>query len=200
VSLEVTVRRVCAKCNNGWMSELEERAKPILKPLIRAGSRTLSANDADTVAFWCMKTALLFQLTHPDRREAPDDHYRWVYEKGTPPPNAFIWAAGYKGTRWSSWYMHQILGLRDPGASETTGRGYCMTVVTGAFVFQVTGVDAIEPMEVEKASEQEPYILQLWPSKRRMAISLPPPLLLNDMSLPQFADPFGAENMQDLLT
>ena len=34
VSLEVTIRRVCAICNNGWLSELEQAAKPRLEPLI----------------------------------------------------------------------------------------------------------------------------------------------------------------------
>jgi hypothetical protein len=196
VSLEVTVRWVCAPCNNGWLSELEEAAKPILEPLILGRKRTLTLTEADTVAVWCVKTALLFQLTHPERREAPDAHYRWLFEHRVPPANTFAWLAGYNGALWSGWYMHQMLELRDPGETDPSGRGYCATVTTGALVFQVTGLNAVDPAEIEKASDTEPYIVQVWPSKRK-ALQVPPPLLLDDVSLPQFADPFGARNVLD---
>ena len=84
-------------------------------------------------------------------------------------------------------------------AGPATGdRGYCATVTAGALVFQVTGIDAVDPAQVEKASEKEPYIAQVWPSKGEI-LRLPPPILLNDASLPQFADPFGVENIRDLL-
>jgi hypothetical protein len=199
VSLEVTVRRVCAVCNNGWLSELEQAAKPLLEPLILGGTQNLTPAELDTVALWCVKTALLFQFTHPERRDAPDDHYPWLYEHRTPPPNTFVWIAGYAGTKWSSWYMHQILGLREPGGHDRGDRGYCATVTAGALVFQVIGIDAIPPVEIEKASENEQDIAQVWPSKGT-ALKLPPPLMLDDASLPLFADPFGADNIQDLLS
>jgi hypothetical protein len=197
VSLEVTVRRVCATCNNGWLSALEDRAKPLLEPLILGPSRTLSAEESEMVALWCVKTALLFQFIHPERRQAPDEHFRFLCDRGVPPPNTFVWLAGYNGVHWSGWYMHQILELHDPRTGETS-RGYCETVATGALVFQVTSFVTLEPAEIEKASEQAPYIAQVWPSKGA-TVTVPPQLHLDDRTLPQFADPFGAENTRDLL-
>ena len=198
VSLEITVRRVCVGCNNGWMSELETAAKPILEPLVLGRSRTLIAAEVETAALWCAKTALMFQWTHPDRRQTPDAHYRWLCQNRTPPPNTFVWIAGYSGTRWSGWYNHQILGLRDPGGPDTGDRGYCATLIVGSLAFQVTAIDAVDPMDIEKASDNEPYIRQVWPS-RGVAVQLPPPLLLDDVSLPHFADPFDAEKHGDSL-
>jgi hypothetical protein len=36
------VKAVCQGCNGGWMSRLEERAKPILLPLLAGQSKALS--------------------------------------------------------------------------------------------------------------------------------------------------------------
>jgi hypothetical protein len=189
--MDLTVKRVCAGCNNGWLSKLEARVKPLLAPLIRGGNQTLTPNEAATAALWCAKTALIFQFIHPERRLAPDEHYYWLRERRTPPPNVFVWVAGYEGRQWSGWYLHQMLGFRDPGGPDKGDRGYCSTITAGAFAFQVIGVDAVDPVEIEKASVNEPYIAQVWPPKRNV-VELPPPRRLDDISLPQFADPFGA--------
>ena len=185
------MRRVCADCNNGWLSDLEEKAKPIFEPLISGGARVLTPAEADTAALWCVKTAFMFQFTHPTRREVPNAHYRWLYENGRPPGNTFAWLAKYSGAHWSGWYQHDIVGLRDPGGPETGDRAYCVTVTAGSLVFQVIGSDALDPLEMKKVSEKEPYIVQVWPSERRR-VQLPPPLPLNDKALLEFSDPFGA--------
>jgi hypothetical protein len=51
--------RVCGTCNNGWMSSLENRAKPILIPLID-GQRSIFGFTTDerlVLARWAAKTA-----------------------------------------------------------------------------------------------------------------------------------------------
>jgi len=62
------VRSVCADCNNGWMSALEQEARPILEPLIRShkllGPRT---RDAEILSRWSMKTLMVSEAAHPSR-------------------------------------------------------------------------------------------------------------------------------------
>jgi hypothetical protein len=62
----LTVKRVCRSCNNGWMSDLETQAQPILTRLVR-GDRPLSLDPAQqaTIAAWCRKTAMVFDCTRP---------------------------------------------------------------------------------------------------------------------------------------
>jgi hypothetical protein len=43
---EVTVKCVCKKCNNGWMSKLEVEAKPVLASLINDLALPLGGADA----------------------------------------------------------------------------------------------------------------------------------------------------------
>src|SRR5437879_1861752 len=54
-------RAVCARCNSGWMSNLECEAKPVLLPLIQ-GNRLLSSltsNEKLLLARWTFKTAFM---------------------------------------------------------------------------------------------------------------------------------------------
>src|SRR5688572_1073913 len=41
----MVIRKVCERCNNGWMSRLEGETKPILLPLMRANRTTVSLAD-----------------------------------------------------------------------------------------------------------------------------------------------------------
>jgi hypothetical protein len=55
------LKRICEPCNNGWMSRLEERAKPIL---VRLMERKLALDALDDeqrrlLARWAGKTAII---------------------------------------------------------------------------------------------------------------------------------------------
>ncbi len=58
---EVTVRSVCRDCNQGWMSKLEARCRPLLQPLITGHPARLSPAGQVDLALWAVKTAWVFQ-------------------------------------------------------------------------------------------------------------------------------------------
>jgi hypothetical protein len=63
---DVKVAAVCKeRCNNGWMSQLEARTKPLLGPMIRGRPTPLSVNDQQILATWAVKTTLMFHLARP---------------------------------------------------------------------------------------------------------------------------------------
>ncbi len=70
--LGLRARAVCRECNGGWMSGLEQRAKPILLNMMsaaRPGSvLTLGPDQAATVAAWAIKTAWMREETAPGDR------------------------------------------------------------------------------------------------------------------------------------
>lgn len=67
IGLDFRVNRVCARCNNGWLSELEERSIPILDPLISGLQlRLLSPREQRQLALWAVKTAMLTDLTQAE--------------------------------------------------------------------------------------------------------------------------------------
>src|SRR4051794_130046 len=60
------VRAVCATCNNGWMSHVEETAKPILEPLLEWRGRVLHRRLQRELATWALMKAAVFDGLHPD--------------------------------------------------------------------------------------------------------------------------------------
>ena len=46
------IRVVCETCNNGWMSQLEASAKPLLTPLIAGRPCIISESTAQIIAKW----------------------------------------------------------------------------------------------------------------------------------------------------
>ena len=70
--------RVCARCNNGWMSRLEDAVRDDLVALAR-GSRDLGALDdraLEVLAKWAVKTAYAAQSVALGPKLVPADHRR----------------------------------------------------------------------------------------------------------------------------
>ena len=87
------VKVVCqSECNGGWMSDLENAAKPALEPLILGEPRNLSEEDQTLIALWAAKTEMMLQFIHRrDLRGVPPAHYEHVYAKRTAPSAMRIW-------------------------------------------------------------------------------------------------------------
>jgi hypothetical protein len=56
---------VCQDCNNGWMSVMEQRVRPILTREKRTGR--LSGEEAFVLAHWFVKTAAVLNVSQPYR-------------------------------------------------------------------------------------------------------------------------------------
>jgi len=69
----ITVRFVCAECNNGWMSQLETRAKPVVEKFLDEPQFQLSREEQSTLAIWMAKNAMVF--------EALRGHRVWFYDQ-----------------------------------------------------------------------------------------------------------------------
>jgi hypothetical protein len=163
-----TVRLVCASCNNGWLSALENLARPVLTPLIRGESRHLSHDDQAIVAAWTCKTALISLLiTSPEARGGdgvPPSEYTALYEQQDhvePLPVSQYWIGSYRGDRASSiWVTPFVVQVIGPDSLPENPSGYAMTLVLGELLVQ--GVRFTQPaLQVELKTE--PGLLDIWP-------------------------------------
>lgn len=69
-----TLKKVCAACNNGWMSQLETRFAEILPRLeANMNPRRLSKSERFTASMWIIKTAIVAHLSSNYRQILPDD-------------------------------------------------------------------------------------------------------------------------------
>jgi len=82
------LKRICTDCNNGWMSRLEEKAKPLLLCLLsgRRSFKSLNEQERWIVARWAGKTAII--ESHAVGAESPVDnkllHHMRANENGSP--------------------------------------------------------------------------------------------------------------------
>src|SRR5919106_151931 len=54
--LDQRAKVVCLTCNNGWMNDLENRARPVLKEMISGSGVSLGVDEQRDVATWAVKT------------------------------------------------------------------------------------------------------------------------------------------------
>ena len=67
---ELVVRRVCKKCNNGWMGQLQDRGKPVIERLWDEDQVTLDLDDCKALSLWAVMTSMVLQTF--------DDRDRWI--------------------------------------------------------------------------------------------------------------------------
>lgn len=67
------LNRICEDCNNGWMSDLEQQAKPVIIDLISGKTKleALDAKEREVLARWAGKTAII--ESHAVGAESPID-------------------------------------------------------------------------------------------------------------------------------
>ena len=77
----------CKRCNRGWISDLEERAMPLVEWLTGGRPFMLGQQNQETVAMWGTKTILVLQaIRDPDL--LPVGAYRGLHG-GQSPPDGF---------------------------------------------------------------------------------------------------------------
>src|SRR5271170_2899127 len=89
------LKRVCRPCNNGWMSDLETAAKPILLTLIR-GSGTVDAlaeEERLILAKWAGKTAIIESYSVGAESPVDPQLLRWMRDRDDNLPGRFCVAA-----------------------------------------------------------------------------------------------------------
>ena len=158
--MKLTLRAVCRRCNNTWMSVLESRFKGICGPaIVGRKSMVLAPPEQRLVATWAVKTALLMELAYRflgEHAYAPPSNLAYLYARRgqKPPPGADtrVWI-GALGPGWRD-VWHQASAFIPAGdeaqPSDRVG-WYLATVAVGHVVLHVFGRD-IQPDVSGRAS------------------------------------------------
>lgn len=105
--LTARIREVCAGCNSGWMSRLEEDARPILQrlwePSYPFGRTTVSLDQAATVATWATKTAWVRERVSDSTTTATPEMRRYLMTERLPPEYTSVWIARHRASRISGY-------------------------------------------------------------------------------------------------
>jgi hypothetical protein len=133
--------QVCGDCNHGWMSRIEEAARPVLTPMIEGRATDLSEQDQLTIVSWLTKTAFVLELTRS--KESPivfDDTHRSHFRQSlAPPPTSYIWLGATTSPRTASFNSNhpQMHTQRSDTPGRTvTYQGFVATITVGHFLGQ----------------------------------------------------------------
>jgi hypothetical protein len=206
----VKVGRVCRRhCNNGWMSDLENEAKPILTPLILGHPLNLTPPMQVTVALWCTKTAMVFDLTRADSDfyfTAEDRRalFSALTNRLTPalPSHARVWLSSYSGELAATCSIAKMLGFarERPGEKPTPIVGHVATISAGHFVSQLLTPElAPTSLAITPHAKPGPWAdvtRQIWPlGTAGSSVSMPPPRFLDDKTLTDLVNRWTAQSI-----
>jgi len=180
----IMVGTVCDTCNNGWMSDLEKEAVPIIGSMLQDICVPLNRTQLTLVAAWSVKTAMMCDSMKG--RNAPNRFYSMsecvaLRVTKTIPDLTRIWIGRADKTHLGAFGTdHTVvsrLGIR-------VGVGSVATIVAGHFVTQVATfrpcgeyTQTIEPSP--KPGNWNNTLIPIWPIKRD-CIEWPPAVPFTD--------------------
>jgi hypothetical protein len=171
---------VCEKCNTGWMSQLENRAKQSLKPMIRGIRCGLLFNQQTDIATWVMLKALSFDLIETSQYPTfePEDYHNF-FSVRKPGPLFQAWLGRYEGEA-NEMIRHYIspvtTGQEHEGLPAESPHAMQFTLIVGSLLIQAVCVNSKTqsyPARITR-SEPNPLTIRIWPAAR--TVDWPPPL------------------------
>lgn len=179
---EITIRKVCKNCNNGWMSRLENTTKPVLQPLL-AGQRCALDLDAQArITLWAIKTAMVLEgVDSEDTYGYTQPERNTMRAIGAIPWRTSVWLAASLDP--SLFVSSKTRHLNGNGAPTATG--LATTIGLAHIVLQVFTIRTPQTVgpetQVTVAARGGPWsetTVRVWPTPVA-SISWPPPMALN---------------------
>lgn len=171
------IRCVCRECNNGWMSRLENEAKPILERMLDDRPVGLDLAQRAIVGMWSMKTAMVL--------EAIDAHDQRVYTQEERARLRSLSAIPERSLVWLARVLEPTLLLSGKtllraSESDERDRALATTFVFGHLAIQVASFrfGANHPPEVRvttdvKRGAWSESTVRIWPADEA-TVSWPP--------------------------
>lgn len=172
--IDATAKVVCKPCNEGWMSNLENRhAKSALSDLI-IGDKNLiiSSEQAKAISRFAFKTAVVVDHMRRDEESFFSRTERHNFRHSLKIPKSVrVWCAGYlhmgSGNLLPFWY-------NDYFSDKERLKLYTCTYLVGHFVFQLVAAEATGIREFGPALTFENLSIPLWPNIPNGGIQWPP--------------------------
>jgi hypothetical protein len=169
------VRAVCTKCNNAWLSAIQDAAKPLLIPMLTGQTCVLGETAQTKIATWAaMATTTAEHLMHEESLiGVPQVDREWLWKNGTPPPDWRIWIGRYQRHRLPEQWTHCSVPIYERGpVIAPSGLPQCNTQTTTFMVGElfVHVLSGSFPHHVRdwdwRTWPRAPHLMaQIWPIK-----------------------------------
>ena len=169
---KIAIRCVCARCNNGWINQLQERGKPLIERLWSDNACTLDLKECLSLSLWAVMTSMVLQTLGDEENWLYSDLDRTLMWKNQKmPPFTGIWIAQCVGHT-ETYTQSQSLWTGQSRDAERQARGNAITMAFGTLAIQVLKVvppgEATPGREISIAQGRgywEETALPIWPLK-----------------------------------
>jgi hypothetical protein len=191
-SFDLICKKICSRCNSTWMAKLEEKAKPILQPLLHGDSCTLTLVQQALLARWLIKTVTALDLIDEEPFFFQQSERTALMKSLKIPRLTLISLALYSGSRIvETHHMPINLKLQTPNPINATRiKGYSATLLIKHLALQVFCIRSPYlhrqlslRMEADRWADAT---VQLWPAKK--LIRWPPAFYLDDAHFDLFTN------------
>jgi hypothetical protein len=189
--IDLTAKVVCKSCNEGWMSNLEERhAKPSMADLIIGKSELeLSGERVRAIARFAFKTAVVVDHMMPGEPFFSASVRHHFAKSLCIPQNVQMWLAGYLPMASGRFRGTYHSGSFDP---NRTLELYVCTYAVGHFAFQVvsaylSGIPSFCPK-----SEFDHVAIPFWPGIPNGVVWPPVDVIRTRDDFDAFSERWGA--------
>jgi hypothetical protein len=162
------VTKVGANCNSGWMGLVDDRAAPVLTPMIRGHHTTIEPNMRALLAAWATKTALSGRsITEPPQVIA----HEWadtLRSTQLPIPGWHVWIGVFDGN--PSYFFHcsdgpvsryEVTANGPVRRDEASAHSVRACFVIGHLAVQVFGPTSGETLGINM---NPAALISIWPS------------------------------------
>lgn len=129
-------RLVCQNCNNGWMSQVENEAKPIIVRMISGEKHKLSRDQLDILSFWiAMKAVTAEFIEKAESLEVTPPEERLSMMEARKIPSYFNIFIGVHSTGHNSaWFRHSWTMAYSPNGPSPPLEGRRRNAQSIAFI------------------------------------------------------------------
>jgi hypothetical protein len=196
----LVVKRDCRTCNNGWMSQLQDRGKPVIERLWDEAQATLDVDDCKALSLWAVMTSMVLQTF--------DDQDKWLYSdcertlmwhEQRIPSFIGIWIANCVGHTETYSQGRSMTGTAQD--TQRQARGSAVTMAFGNLGIQILKVvpdgDTRRLKEITVGQgwgDWENIASQIWPLKGEPVNWPPPRAIRHETELEEFAGRFRARD------
>lgn len=180
-------RKVCGRCNSGWLGELEERVKPLMAAFAVDRAVLLSADEQTELALWASVAALIAMSLDPTAVGFADPALaREIYRTRTPTAGMDIWlGANMHGEM--GWFSSHSLVLRHAQQHEGA---WGATITFGYAVVHIV-CHGLPNQRMQLAKDARWYLRRIWGA--RDSVAWPPKLRLRPHDLSPLAAIVGEQ-------
>lgn len=173
--LSQRIKCVCVKCNNEWMSRLQEAAIPLVVPFFEGRWPPLTEAEAACLAAWVAMSVMVIEQADPRSAHISQEQRTHLKNTGSVPPSWFTSITGYQGTGVpNASYLHRALHfslepIKGSASPTITSDGHSTMFVLGSVLFHAFSVN--DPTVFAALVNLDTYadrhrLRTIWPTRR----------------------------------